>query len=210
MRVAQAGLVHPSCPMHPHLARWAHRLAPNCITHPHWMYKRSWHLARPPAVATIRECLWRTHRQTPRLQCVNGGPDVAERRFHSLQTQHNVAAPSLLELQREKRETTQLGYLGQCRWQPPETHGPCSSPPMAKSLVYGPGLGSSWGDRASSPPRFNTYSHGSTHLGVARPAPGFFLSFGSLTIGTPISNLKPRCWDLGPRLVETQDLGLGK
>ncbi len=64
---AQAGLPYPSCPVHPHLARWAHRLAPNCITHPHWMYKRPWHLARPPAVAVvvaIRECLWRTHKHT--------------------------------------------------------------------------------------------------------------------------------------------------
>jgi hypothetical protein len=67
VRAAQAGLARPSCPVHPCLAHWAHRLAPNCITHPHWMYKRSWHLARPPvavALAAIRECLWRTHRQT--------------------------------------------------------------------------------------------------------------------------------------------------
>jgi hypothetical protein len=92
----------------------------------------------------------------------------------------------------------------------PETHGPCSSPPVAKSLVYGPGPGSSWGDRASSPPRFNTYSRGSTHLGAARPAPGFFLPFNSLTVGTPVSNLKPGCWDLGPGLVGTQDSGLDK
>jgi len=83
----------------------------------------------------------------------------------------------------------------------PETHGPCSDPPVAKSLVYGPGPRSSWGDRASSPTRFNTYSHGSTHLGTARPGPSFFLSFGSL---------KPGRWDLGPGLVGTQDSGLGK
>ncbi len=82
-----------------------------------------------------------------------------------------------------------------------ETHGPCSGPPVAKSLVYGPGLGSSCGDRASSPTQFNTYSRGSTHLRVARPGLGFFLSFGSL---------KPGRWDLGPRLVGTQDSGLGK
>jgi len=36
----------------------------------------------------------------------------------------------------------------------PETHGPCSGPPVAKSLVYGPGPGSSWGDPASSPTQF--------------------------------------------------------
>jgi hypothetical protein len=82
-------------------------------------------------------------------------------------------APSLLELQRERRETTELGYPGRCRWQPPETHEPCFGPPVAKSLVYGLGPGSLWGDRASSPPRFNIYSRGSTHLGAARPAPRF-------------------------------------
>jgi len=38
----------------------------------------------------------------------------------------------------------------------------------------------------------------------------FFLSFGSLTVGTPVSNLKPGCWDLGLGLVGTQDSGLGK
>ncbi len=106
-------------------------------------------------------------------------------------------APFLLELHKERRETTELGYSGQCRRQPPETHGPCFGPPVAKSLVYGSGPGSSWGDRASSPPRFNTYSCGSTHLGTARPTLGFFLSFGSLTIGTLVSNLKPGRWDLG-------------
>ncbi len=55
-----------------------------------------------------------------------GGPNrgVAERCFHSLQTQRNVLAPSLLELQRERRETTELRYPGRSRRQPPETHGP--------------------------------------------------------------------------------------
>jgi len=77
----------------------------------------------------------------------------------------------------------------------PETHGPCSSPPVANNLVYGPGPGSSWGDRASSPTRFNTYSRGSTHLGVARPGPCFFLWFRSLKLGR---------WDLRPGLVGTR------
>jgi hypothetical protein len=54
----------------------------------------------------------------------------------------------------------------------PETQGPCSGPPVAKSLVYGPGPGSSWGDWASSPTRFNTYSRGSTHLGAAQDLAG--------------------------------------
>ncbi len=129
---------------------------------------------------------------------------------YEAQTQRNVPVPSLLELQRERRETTELGYPGWCRRQPLETHEPYSGPPVAKSLVYGPRLGSSWGDRASSPPWFNTYSRGSTHLGATRLALGFFLPFGSLTVSTLVSNLKPGHWDLGPRLVETQDSGLGK
>jgi hypothetical protein len=32
-------------------------------------------------------------RQTPRLQCVSDSPDVAERRFRSLQTHHNMPLP---------------------------------------------------------------------------------------------------------------------
>ncbi len=54
----------------------------------------------------------------------------------------------------------------------PDTQGPCSGPPVAKSLVYGPGPGSSWGDRASSPTRFNIYSRGSTHLSAAQDLQG--------------------------------------
>jgi hypothetical protein len=119
-------------------------------------------------------------------------------------------APFLLELQRERRETTKLGYLGRCRRQPPKTHGPCSDPPVAKSLVYSPGPRSSWGDRTSSPPRFNTYSRNSTHLGAAWPTSSFFLSFDSLTVGIPISNLKPGHWDLRPELVGIQDSRLSK
>jgi len=109
---------------------------------------------------------------------------------YEVQTQCNVPAPSLLELWGERRETTELGYPGRCWWQPLKTHGPCFGPPVAKNLVYGPGPGS------SSPPRFNTYSRGSTHLGTARPTPGFFL---------PFSSLKPWRWDLGLGLVGTQD-----
>jgi hypothetical protein len=141
--------------------------------------------AQPPAaaaLAAICECVWRTHRQTPCLQCVNDSPGVAKRCFRSLQTQRNVPTPSLLELQRERREITELEYSGRCRRQPPETHKPCSDPPVAKSLVYGPGPGSSWGDRASSPPRFNTYFRDSTQLGAAQLAPGFFLPFDSFTV----------------------------
>ncbi len=148
---------------------------------------------RLPWPQSANVCDEHIDRQTPHLQCVNDGPGVAERRFRSLQTQRNVPAASLFELRKERRETTELGYPGQCRRQPLETHGHCSSPPVAKNLVYGPGPGFLWGDRASSPPRFNTYSHGSTYLGATRPTPGFFLPFDSLTVGTPVSNLKPRC-----------------
>jgi hypothetical protein len=80
---------------------------------------------------------------------------------------------------------------------------------LGKELGLWPGTRVFMGDWASSPPRFNTYSHDSTHMGAARPAPGFFLPFGSLTVGTPVSNLKPRCWDLGLGLIETPDSGLG-
>jgi hypothetical protein len=76
------------------------------------MYKRSWHLARPfaaAALAAIRECLWRTQRQTPRLQCVNSGPGVAKRYFRSLQTQRNVPALALLKLQRKRKRQLSLG-----------------------------------------------------------------------------------------------------
>ncbi len=92
---------------------------------------------------------------------------------YDVQTQRNVPAPSLLELQRERRKTTELRYPSQCRRQPLETHRPCFGPPVAKSLVYGPGPRSSWGDQVSSPPRFNIYSRGSTHLSATQLAPGF-------------------------------------
>jgi hypothetical protein len=110
----------------------------------------------------------------------------------------DMPAPSLLELQRKERDD-RARVPGPVSATAPETQGPCSGPPVAKSLVYGPRPGSSWGDRVSSPTRFNTYSRGSTHLGAARPGPDFFLSFESL---------KPGRWDLGPGLVETQDSGL--
>jgi hypothetical protein len=47
--------------------------------------------------------------------------------------------PSLLELQKERRETTKLGYPGRCRWQPPETHEPCltcAQPTRAQPLPF--------------------------------------------------------------------------
>jgi hypothetical protein len=105
------------------------------------------------------------------------------------QTQHASPFPSWATERKERDDRTRVPKPVSVT--APETHGPCSSPPVAKSLVYGPGPGSSWGDRASSPTWFNICSRGSTHLGAARPGPGSFLSFGSL---------KPGRWDLGPGL----------
>jgi len=101
----------------------------------------------------------------------------------------------------KKERNDQARVPGSMSATAPKTHGPCSGPPVAKSLVYGPGPRSSWGDRASSLTWFDIYSRGSTHLSAARPGPGFFLSFGSL---------KPGRWDLGPGLVGTQDSGFDK
>jgi hypothetical protein len=43
--------------------------------------------------------------------------------------------------------------------------------------------------------------------GPRQAAPqGFFLPFGSFTIGTRVSNLKPGRWDLGPGLVGTREV----
>jgi hypothetical protein len=180
VRATQAGLARPLCPVHPRLARWAHRLAPNCITHPHWMYKRPWHLARPPAaaaLAAIRECLGRTHRQTDATFTVCKWRPQRRRTPLPLATnatQHASPFPSQAGERKERDDRARVPRPVSATT--PETHGPCSGPPVAKSLVHGPGPGSSWGDRASSPPRFNTYSRGSTHLGAVRPAPSFFFT----------------------------------
>jgi hypothetical protein len=141
-----------------------------------------------------------------RNKCVNGGPGVAERRFCSLQTQRNVPAPSLLELQSKRRETTELGYPGRCPRQPPETHARFRST-RSKELGLWPGTRVFVGRPGSvtAPvkyvlPRFHTPGR--------RPARArFFLPFGSFTIGTAVSNLKPGCWDLGPGSVGTRDSG---
>jgi len=81
-------------------------------------------------------------RLTPGPVC--DGPKLRHRRSAIVRRKRNVPALSFLELQRERRETTELGYPGRCWQQPPETHGPYYGPPVAKSLVYGPGPGSSW------------------------------------------------------------------
>ncbi len=110
-----------------------------------------------------------------------------------MRRKRNVPAPSLLELQRERRETTELGYPGRCRRQPRKHTGPVPVHPWQRAwfMARDPGL------RGETELR---HQPGSTHLGAARPGPGFFLSFGSL---------KPGRWDLGPGLVGTQDSGLG-
>jgi hypothetical protein len=90
-----------------------------------------------------------------------------------MQTQRVSPFPSSATERKERDDRARVS--GPVLATAPETHGPCSSPPVAKSLVYGPGPGSSWGDRASSPTRFNTYSRGSTHLGATRPGQVFFI-----------------------------------
>ncbi len=124
------------------------------------------------------------------------------RRFRSLQTQHNVPpAPSLLELQRERRETTELGYPGRCPRQPPETQGPGSGRPVTKSLLYGTGTRVFVGrpDFVTAPvkylfPRFHT---------PVRRAPGprqvflFFYRSALLPIRTRVSNFEAWVLRLG-------------
>ncbi len=107
-----------------------------------------------------------------------------------------ATAPSFLELQSERRETTELGYPGRCPRQP-QKHRPGSGPPVARSLVYGPGPG-------SGPPVARSLVYGpgpgsSWEIGLhyrphtwapLGPRQGFFSAFDSFTIGTPVSNLK--------------------
>jgi hypothetical protein len=101
-----------------------------------------------------------------------------------------VPAPSLLELQRERRETTELGYPGRCRRQPRKHRGPVPVHPWQRAwfMARDPGLRGEIGLRHRpglilTPPVPHTW---------ASPGPGqvFFLSFGSL---------KPGRWDLGPQ-----------
>jgi hypothetical protein len=111
-------------------------------------------------------------------------------------------APSLLELQGERRETTELGYLGRCRRQPPKTHGPCFGPLVAKSLVYGPGPGSSWEIGLRHRPGLILTPAISHTWAPPGPRQVFFTvrlfdrRHPSLGVGT---------WDLGPGLVGTRD-----
>jgi hypothetical protein len=129
--------------------------------------------------------------------CTSGYPWPS----NTVRCKRNVPTLSLLELQRERRETTKLGYPGRCRWQTRKHTGSVPVHSWQRAWFMALRLGSSWGDQASSPTRFNIYSRGSTHLGAARLGPSFFLSFGSLKLGR---------WDLGLGLVETQDSGLDK
>jgi hypothetical protein len=54
----------------------------------------------------------------------------------------DVPAPSLLELQRERRETTELGYPGRCRRQPRKHRGPVRVHPWQRAwfMARDPGL----------------------------------------------------------------------
>jgi len=120
------------------------------------------------------------------------------------QTQRASPFPSWATEKKERDDWAQVP--GPVSATAPKIHGPCSGPPVAKSLVYGPGPMSSWGDRASSSTRFNTYSHGSTHLGAARLGPGFFFivrvfEAWALGLGTWIGrdsvSKEVKVWDWG-------------
>jgi hypothetical protein len=53
-----------------------------------------------------------------------------------------VPAPSLLELQRERRETIELGYPGRCQRQPRKHTGPVPVHPWQRAwfMAWDPGL----------------------------------------------------------------------
>ncbi len=118
--------------------------------------------------------------------------------FGHCEAQTQRASPFPFWATERKERDDRARVFGPVSTTAPETHVPYSGPPVAKSLVYGPGLGSSWGDRASSPTRFNTYSHGSTHLGAARPGPSFFYRSGLWSLGV-------RTWDLDWSGLRTRD-----
>jgi hypothetical protein len=60
----------------------------------------------------------------------------------TVRRKRNVPAPSLLELQRERRETTELGYPGRCRRQPRKHTGPVPVHPWQRAwfMARDPGL----------------------------------------------------------------------
>jgi len=147
-----------------------------------------------------------TDKRTPCLQCVNGGPSVAERRFRSLQMQRNMPAPSLLKLERERREMTELRYPGQCRQQPRKHTGLVLVHPWQRAwfMARDRGLRGEIGLRHRRgliliPAVPHTWA-------PSGPRQVFFLPFGSLTVGTPVSNLKPGVgtWDLDWSGLRTQ------
>ncbi len=59
-----------------------------------------------------------------------------------MRRKRDVPAPSLLELQRERRETTELGYPGRCRRQPRKHRGPVRVHPWQRAwfMARDPGL----------------------------------------------------------------------
>ncbi len=59
-----------------------------------------------------------------------------------MRRKRDVPAPSLLELQRERRETTELGYPGRCRRQPRKHRGPVPVHPWQRAwfMARDPGL----------------------------------------------------------------------
>jgi len=59
----------------------------------------------------------------------------------TMRCKRNVPAPSLLELQRERRETTELGYPGRCRRQPRKHTGPVPVHPWQRAWFMARDLG---------------------------------------------------------------------
>jgi hypothetical protein len=94
-----------------------------------------------------------------------------------------VPAPSLLELQRERRETTELGYPGRCRRQP-RKHRALFRSTRGKELGLWPGTRVFLGEIGLRHRPGLILTPAIPHT-WAPPGPGqvFFLSFGSLKPG---------------------------
>jgi len=118
----------------------------------------------------------------------------------TVRCERNVPAPSLLELQRERRETTELRYPGRCRRQPRKHTGPVPVHLWQRAWFMARDLG--FRGETGLRHRLGLIFTPAVPHTWAPPGPGqVFLSFGFL---------KPERWDLGPGLVGTEDSGLGK
>jgi hypothetical protein len=116
----------------------------------------------------------------------------------TVRRKRNVLAPSLLELQRERRKTTELGYLGRCRRQPRKHTGPIPVHPWQRAwfMVRDPGLRGETG----LPHRPGLILTPAVPHIWAPPGPGqvFFYRSGLWSLGVGI-------WDLDWSGLRTQD-----